>query len=173
MVSTWLKDFVQLTSTKVQPAAPSSYKSVNLQSTVDYPLLHTVDFHHLSQDFVLSLLSVLQVPEPHTYSQAKDIPEWIAAIEQELAALEANGTWQLATLPPHKKALTSKWVYKVKYRPDGSIERYKAQLVIRGFQQVKDKDYKHTFSSVAKLTIVRVFYCFGNCKGLAFAPIRH
>jgi len=71
-----------------------------------------------------------------------------------LEALESNGTWTLTTLPPNKKALTSKWVYKIKFRRDGSIERYKARLVTRGFQQVKDKDYKHTFSPVAKLTTV-------------------
>ena len=86
-------------------------------------------------------------------------------MEKELAALEANGTWRLTTLPPHKKALTSKWVYKVKYRPDGSIERYKARLVIRGFQQIKDRDYKHTFSPVAKLTTVRVFIALATAKG--------
>jgi len=51
-------------------------------------------------------------------------------MDKELAALEANGTWSLTTFPSNKKALTSKWVYKVKFRPDGSIERYKARLVI-------------------------------------------
>jgi len=73
---------------------------------------------------------------------------------QELQALEANHTWHLNTLPPGKKALSSKWVYRTKYKDDGSVERYKARLVIRGFEQVKDKDYKHTFSPVAKLTSV-------------------
>ena len=53
----------------------------------------------------------------------------------------------------------------MKYRPDGSIERYKARLVIRGFQQIKDKDYKHTFSPVAKLTVVRILIALGTAKG--------
>jgi len=78
-------------------------------------------------------------------------------MNQELEALEQNGTWKLTALPAGKKALTSKWVYKIKFRPDGSVERYRARLVIRGFEQVKDKDYKHTFSPVAELTTVRVF----------------
>ena len=56
-------------------------------------------------------------------------------------------------------------MYKIKFRPDGSIERYKARLVIRGFQQVKDKDYKHTFSPVAKLTIVRIFIALATTRG--------
>jgi len=86
-------------------------------------------------------------------------------MEKELAALETNGTWRLTSLPPNKKALTSKWVYKVKFRPNGSIERYKARLVIREFQQVKDKDYKHTFYPVAKLTTVRIFIALATAQG--------
>ena len=53
--------------------------------------------------------------------------------------------------------MTSRWIYKTKYKPDGSVERHKARLVIRGFEQVKDKDYKHTSSPIAKLTTVRLF----------------
>jgi len=87
------------------------------------------------------------------------------AMDQELTALEQNGTWTLTSLPPGKRALTSKWVYRVKFRPDGSVERYKARLVIRGFEQIKDKDYKHTFSPVAKLTTVRVFIALASAKG--------
>ena len=80
MVSTWLKDFVQPKSVRIQSASSNSSQSISL--TVVYPLLHAADFNHLSQDFVMSLLSVMQVPEPHTYSQAKDSPEWIAAMEK-------------------------------------------------------------------------------------------
>jgi len=68
------------------------------------------DLQYLSQDFVVSLMTVLQVPEPHTYSQAKASPEWVVAMDKELTALEANCTWSLSTLPSQKKALTSKWV---------------------------------------------------------------
>ena len=86
-------------------------------------------------------------------------------MDQELHALETNGTWVLTTLPPKKKALTSKWVYKTKFKPDGSVERHKARLVIRGFEQIKDKDYKHTFSPVAKLTTVRFLIALATAKG--------
>ena len=128
-------------------------------------LVNTVDLTHLSQDFVTSLLSVLQVPEPYTYSQAKNSPKWMEAMNKELEALEANDTWSLTTLPPNKKALTSKWVYKIKFMPDGSTERYKTRFVISGFKQVKDKDYKHTFSPVAKLTTVRILIALATAKG--------
>jgi len=55
-------------------------------------------------------------------------------------------------------------VYKIKYKPDGTILRHKARLVVRGFQQVKDKDYKHKFSPVAKLTTVRLFIALAAAK---------
>jgi len=61
-------------------------------------------------------------------------------------------------------------VYKTKCRPYGSIERYKARLVIGGFEQVKDKGYKHT-SSMAKLTIVQLFITLATTKDWSFHQV--
>ena len=77
-------------------------------------------------------------------------------MHQELHALEANHTWVLITLPFGKKTLTSKWVYQIKYKPDGTVDRHTASLVIQGFEQVKDEAYKHTFSPMSKLTTMRL-----------------
>ena len=56
-------------------------------------------------------------------------------MSEELAALERIGTWDIVPLSPHTVPITCKWVFKVKTKYDGSIERYKARLVARGFQQ--------------------------------------
>ena len=59
----------------------------------------------------------------------------------EIAALESNQTWTITSLPLHKKAIGCKWVYRVKYRADGTVERYKARLVAKGFTQQEGLDF--------------------------------
>lgn len=77
-------------------------------------------------------------------------------MDEELRALNDNHTWSLVQLPCGKKVVGSRWVYKLKFHSDGSIERYKARLVARGFTQTYGVDYKETFALVAKMNTVRV-----------------
>lgn len=82
-------------------------------------------------------------------------PEWQAAMDSELQALQANGTWSLTKLLVGKKPIGCRWVYKIKHKSDGSIERYKARLVAQGFTQLEGIDYQDTFSPTAKIITVR------------------
>ncbi|WJZ95492.1 hypothetical protein VitviT2T_014260 [Vitis vinifera] len=77
-------------------------------------------------------------------------------MQQELAALKANGTWSLQALPPRKKLIGCKWVYKIKFKFDGNVECYKAILVARGYNQVEGLDYHETFAPVVKLVTIRL-----------------
>ncbi|KAM2928389.1 hypothetical protein COP2_035641 [Malus domestica] len=77
-------------------------------------------------------------------------------MQHEIAALQANHTWTLVPLPSHTRPISCKWVYTVKLKPDGNVERYKAQLVAKSYNQIEGIDYRETFAPVAKLTTVRV-----------------
>lgn len=83
----------------------------------------------------------------------------------EIAALEANHTWTLTPLPPNKKSIGCKWVYKVKYKLDGSVERYKARLVAKSFTQQEGLDFTETFSLVAKMAIVKTLLAISAVRG--------
>lgn len=114
-----------------------------------------------SQSFAVN--SCLTV-EPRTYNQAKHHSHWVEAMNKELEALEANNTWELTLLPKGKRSIGSKWVYKTKLNPYGTIERHKARLVATGYQQIEGEDFTQTFSPVAKLATVRVLIAVATMK---------
>ncbi|KAG8495890.1 hypothetical protein CXB51_007509 [Gossypium anomalum] len=102
--------------------------------------------------------------EPTTYEVVSQDSEWVKARKEEIAALEQNHTWELMPCPLDVKPIYCKWVYKIKYRSDRLVERYKARLVVRGFFQQYGLDYEETFSSMAKVVTVRVLLALTASK---------
>lgn len=89
----------------------------------------------------------------------------------KITALEVNNTWAIIPLPPNKPVVGCKWLYKVKYKPDGSMERYKAMLVAKRFTQTVGLDYFETFVPIAKMTTVRVLITIAAIKGWSLTQI--
>ncbi|KAH9652494.1 protein kinase domain-containing protein [Citrus sinensis] len=112
-----------------------------------------------------TLASHNSTPADLISSSPVKLPEWRKAMEDEITALEKNNTWTLTHLPDGKKAIGSRWVYKIKYQSDGTIERYKARLVAKGYTQTEGIDYHATFSPVAKLVTVRALLSLAAVKG--------
>ena len=76
-------------------------------------------------------------------------------MDSEYQSLMENGTWQLVPPPADRKLVSCKWLLRKKLNADGSISRYKARLVARGFSQVPGMDYNETFSPVLRITSFR------------------
>lgn len=120
------------------------------------------------KDFISS---VTIQSEPKSYQEAKNSPEWCAAMKFEIEAPELNDTWILVDLRPDKKAIGCTWVYKIMFNTDGSIERLKARLVAKGYTQQKCFDYHETFSPLAKLVTIRTLLTIAAIKGMESFPI--
>ena len=93
--------------------------------------------------------------QPTYFEEAVKEKHWVEAMNQELAAIEKNQTWELADLPRDKTKIGVKWVYKTKLNEKGKVEKHKARLVAKGFSQQFGVDYGETFAPVARLDTVR------------------
>ncbi|KAL0404362.1 UNVERIFIED_CONTAM: Retrovirus-related Pol polyprotein from transposon RE1 [Sesamum radiatum] len=150
------------TSTQPQPPLRRSTRISNQPTWLqDYHCNQTTSdsspptitcFGSLHSCFVASL-SNLQ--EPRSYKQASQSVDWKKAMQVELDALHQNDTWDITPLPKDKKAIGCRWVYKLKLKSDGTIDKHKARLVAKGYNQVEGIDYVDSFSSVAKAVTVR------------------
>ncbi|KAM1767569.1 hypothetical protein ACFX12_045643 [Malus domestica] len=128
----------------------------NLESNVLYPLSNYVSTSHLSKSNKSFVHQLSSVSIPNSVHEALADPRWKAAMNEELKSLKKNSTWEIIELPTGKKPVGCKWVYTVKYKADGMVDRFKARLVAKRYTQKYGIDYTDTFAPVAKINTVRV-----------------
>lgn len=106
-------------------------------------------------------------PIPKNPTDALSIPEWHDAMTTEYNALIRNGTWELVPRQPNMNIIRSMWLFKHKFRSDGTLERYKARLVCDGRLQQVGIDCGETFSPVVKPATIRTVLSIALSQGWA------
>ncbi|GKA74349.1 zinc finger, CCHC-type containing protein [Tanacetum coccineum] len=107
--------------------------------------------------------------DPRTYieaMQSRDAAFWKKAIDDEIGSIIENNTWVLSDLPIGCKPLGCKWIFKRKMKVDGTIDKFKARLVIQGFRQKEGIDYFDTYAPVARITTIRLLLALAAIHNL-------
>lgn len=147
--------------TKRPPAKLADYVATLLHSpspsVTPYPLDNFLSSQQFSPTYQTYVMAITKGYEPRNYEEAVLDEHWRLAVREEIDACEESGTWTVEVLPPGKKALGCKWVFRLKFNAEGKLVRYKARLVVLGNHQTEGEDFNGTFAPVAKMITVRAF----------------
>jgi histone deacetylase 1/2 len=139
------------------PPAPPSPIRTRLQRGITKPKKYT--------DGTIRYGLLSSTGEPCTLGEALDDKNWRLAMEEEYKALMENKTWHLVPPNKNKNLIDCKWVYRIKRKADGTIDRYKTRLVAKGFKQRYGIDYEDTFSPVVKIATIRTVLALSVSRG--------
>nr|GEW41050.1 retrovirus-related Pol polyprotein from transposon TNT 1-94 [Tanacetum cinerariifolium] len=113
----------------------------------------------------IDLCSPMRNPSHESFEEAIREEPWKKVTEDEIRVIEKNNTWELTDRPLDKNVIGVKWVYKVKFNADGSVQRNKARLVAKGYSQQRGIDYDETYAPVARMDTVRAIISLACQKG--------
>ncbi|GKC10402.1 ribonuclease H-like domain-containing protein [Tanacetum coccineum] len=136
---------------------PANFNDYVVNSSKKYRLEKYVTYTNLNTSNYYFFTNLNKSSEPTSYFEAVKNPNSIEAMNK-IEALNRNNTWTVYDLLVGRKAVGSKWLWKIKYKSIGEIERYKARVIAKGFSQREGFDYFKTFSPVVKMSIVRYVY---------------
>ncbi|RVW87656.1 Retrovirus-related Pol polyprotein from transposon RE1 [Vitis vinifera] len=120
-----------------------------------HPISNFTSLHCLSSTYRAFITQMSFVEIPNTIQEALRDENCRKAINEEMQALEKNENWDIVELPKGKKTVGCKWIFTIKYKAAGTIERYKARLVVKGLTKTYGIDYQETFALVAKMNTIQ------------------
>ena len=123
---------------------------------VPYAMVNYLNYNKVSPNYHAFLSAIQEIPIPRNAQESMKNWRWKETMDEEMRALLLNHTWNIVPLQEGKKPVGCRWVYTLKCKADGSLERYKARLVTRGYSQTHKIDYQETFSLVAKMNTIRI-----------------
>nr|GEW20391.1 ribonuclease H-like domain-containing protein [Tanacetum cinerariifolium] len=138
-----------------QTKLPSNLNDFIVEGKVKYDVERVVNYVNLNHDNYFFSYALNKRVEPTCYEEAILDNNWIGAMNAEIEVLNENHTWKITNLPPNRKAIGNKWIYKIKYKSSGDIDRYMARLVVKGFNKKEGIDFDETFSPVVKMSTVK------------------
>ena len=136
---------------------PKRYEPEYKPRNTRYPMANMVR-GSISQEARVFNTMIYSSNVPKTLEEAQKSHEWRQAMQVEMDALEKNRTWEKCKLPDGKKSVGCMWIFTIKYKANGTVERYKARLVAKGYTQTYGIDYSEIFSPVAKIDTIRVLF---------------
>ncbi|KAG8497019.1 hypothetical protein CXB51_008248 [Gossypium anomalum] len=106
----------------------------------------------------------MTIVEPSCYAEAVKEKCWQEAMEAELNMIQKNDTWELVNRLENRKVIGVKWVFRTKTNSDGSLNKHKARLVVKGYSQQQGVDFFETFAPVARLDTIRLLFALAAQK---------
>ncbi len=152
----------------LESASPSSTTLPQPQSLNTHPMItrRKACEHHCN-----IVLEPTDSAKPKSIKFALQSPHWLQAMRDELKALKQNHTWDLVPRHPTMNIVGFRWVFKAKLKSDGTIERFKAMLVAKGYNQLPGLDFHETFSPVIKPTTIRLVLSLATSQGWSFRQL--
>jgi hypothetical protein len=150
-----------------EPTIPIEYFKNNVENDDETPKRSKRQrtAKSFGDDFIVHLVDDTPSSISEAYASS-DADYWKEGVRSAMDSILANGTWGIVDRPYGCKPIGHKWVFKKKLRPDGTIEKYKASLVAKGYTQKEGKDFFDTYSPMARLTTIRVLLSLATSHGL-------
>jgi hypothetical protein len=119
---------------------------------------------HIFLRYVSAMSHIIDT-EPSCHGEAAGQQVWQDVMTEEYQSIMKNDVWDIVLRPKGKSVVTSKWIYKIKHAVDGSVEKYKARFVARGFSWVEGIDYEETFVPIARYTSIHTIISLAASMG--------